>query len=33
MIILNEVRMAFDLFEKRAAQYSARPEMIMGPEL
>ncbi|PLB46101.1 cytochrome P450 oxidoreductase OrdA-like protein [Aspergillus steynii IBT 23096] len=33
IIILNEARMAFDLFEKRGSQYSARPRMVMGAEL
>ncbi|KAH8423690.1 cytochrome P450 [Aspergillus melleus] len=33
LIILNEAEIAFDLLEKRASQYSARPKMVMGPEL
>ncbi|KAK1140890.1 hypothetical protein N8T08_009763 [Aspergillus melleus] len=32
LIILNEAEIAFDLLEKRASQYCARPRMVMGPE-
>ena len=33
IIILNDARMAFDLFEKRSAAYSDRPPMIFAGEM
>ena len=33
IVILNDHRVAFDLFEKRSALHSSRPRMVFGGEM